>query len=410
LVMDARREEIVSWLIRESGSVRIKAEMEWETVRSIVLESSTLPSRLGGRILTGDFPGKENRIYRKPVGVVAVISPWNWPMHLAARSILPALALGNAVVTKPANETPVTGGLLIAKILEEAGLPPGVLNIVIGPSKSIGDPFVLHPIPRVVSFTGSTGVGRHIGQMAISGPMIKKAMLELGGNGPLIVLDDADLEMAVHLATVSKFLHQGQICMIANRILVMDKIYDEFVQRFVERVRALKVGDPNDSHTVIGPIINRKQLDKLVSMVETAKAQGARKLLGDSVVGQVLPPQIFDRVTPAMSLGQNEIFGPIAPLIRVTSEAEAIAVANDTEAGLTSAVITGDLGRGSRVAQQINAGMTHINDSIAIDMPTMPFGGEKNSGLGRFGTEGVIDAFTTEHWISVQLSPPRYPF
>jgi aldehyde dehydrogenase (NAD+) len=409
-IMEWRHEEIVNWLIRESGSVRIKAEMEWQTVRSIVLESSTLPSRLGGRILNGDFPGKENRIYREPVGVVAVISPWNWPMHLSTRSIMPALALGNAVVTKPANETPITGGLLFAKILEEAGLPAGVLNIVVGPSKSIGDPFVLHPIPRVVSFTGSTGVGRHIGQLAISGPMIKKALLELGGNGPLLILDDADLEVAAHLATISKFLHQGQICMIANRIIVMDKIHDAFVERFVERVRGLKVGDPNDIKTVIGPIINRKQFTKLLAMVEAAKAQGARQLLGESSSGLMLPPQIFDQVTSAMALCQNEIFGPIAPIIRVKTEAEAIAVANDTEAGLSSAVITSDLGRGSRVAHQIKAGMTHINDSIAIDMPTMPFGGEKNSGLGRFGTEGVIDSFTTEHWISVQLTAPQYPF
>jgi aldehyde dehydrogenase (NAD+) len=240
--------------------------------------------------------------------------------------------------------------------------------------------------------------------------MIKKAMLELGGNGPLLVLDDADLEVAAHLATVSKFLHQGQICMIANRIIVMDKIHDEFVRRFVERVGALKVGDPNDPDTVIGPIINRKQFTKLLGMVDTAKAEGGRLLLGGTPTGLVLPPQIFDNVTSSMALGQNEIFGPIAPIIRVESEAQAIAVANDTEAGLTSAVITSDLGRGSRVAHQIQAGMTHINDSIAIDMPTMPFGGEKNSGLGRFGTEGVIDAFTTEHWISVQLTAPQFPF
>jgi aldehyde dehydrogenase (NAD+) len=409
-IMEARRDEVVEWLIRESGSVRMKAEMEWQTVHSIVLESSTLPSRLSGQILGGDFPGKENRIYRRPVGVVAVISPWNWPMHLSTRSIMPALALGNAVVAKPANETPVTGGLLVAKILEEAGLPPGALNILVGPSKEIGDPFVLHPTPRVVSFTGSTAVGRHIGEMAISSPMIKKALLELGGNGPLLVLDDADLEQAVHLATVSKFLHQGQICMIANRIIVLERIHDEFVRRFVERVRTLKVGDPNDPQTVIGPVINQKQLNKLLGMVETAKQQGARLLLGDGASGLVLPPQVFDQVNQTMTLVGNDIFGPIAPIIRVKDEAEAIRVANDTEAGLTSAVLTGDLGRGSRVAHLIKAGMTHINDSIAIDMPTMPFGGEKNSGLGRFGTEGVIDSFTTQHWISVQLTPPQYPF
>jgi aldehyde dehydrogenase (NAD+) len=365
---------------------------------------------LSGRILGGDFPGKENRIYRKPVGVVAVISPWNWPAHLSSRSMIPALALGNAVVMKPANETPVSGGLMFAKVLEEAGLPPGVLNIVVGPSKTIGDDFLQHRAARVISFTGSTGVGRHVGQMAISAPMIKKAMLELGGNGPLLILDDADVEIAAHLAAVSKFLHQGQICIIANRIIVMDGIYEKFIARFVERVRNLKVGDPNEADTVIGPVINRKQLDKLLGMIENAKAQGARLLVGGPPSGLTLPPHVFDRVTSDMALSQNEIFGPIAPVIRVQTESEAIRAANDTDAGLTSAVITSDTARGLRVAHQIKAGMTHINDITAIDMPTMPFGGEKNSGLGRFGTEGVIEAFTTEHWISVQHTPARFPF
>ena len=384
--------------------------MEWGTVRSIVLECSTLPSRAHGRILAGDFPGKENRIYRKPVGVVAVISPWNWPMHLSARSVVPALALGNAVVAKPANETPITGGLLLARLFEEAGLPPGVLNVVVGPSQTIGDAFVQDPRSRVVSFTGSTGVGRHIGQMAITGPLVKKTMLEMGGNGPLVVLDDADLEQAVHIATVSKFLHQGQICIIANRIVVMDRLHDAFLERYIERVRALKVGDPNDPDTVIGPIINRKQFDKLMSMMEAAGAAGARRILGAPPQGLTLPPQIFDRVSSDMDLARHEIFGPIAPVIRAKDEADALRIANDVEAGLSSGVVTGNLDRGTRFAHGIEAGMTHVNDVTAIDMPTMPFGGEKNSGLGRFGTDGVIDAFTTEHWISVQHGPNFYPF
>ena len=410
LLMEARHEEIVRWLIRESGSTRTKAEMEWGAVRATVLEASTLPSRAHGRILAGDFPGKENRIYRKPAGVVAVISPWNWPLHLSARSVVPALALGNAVVTKPANETPVTGGLLFARLFEEAGLPPGVLNVIVGPSSAIGDAFVLHPASRVVSFTGSTSVGRHIGQLAISGPRIKKAMLELGGNGPLVVLDDADLDMAAHFATVGKFLHQGQICIAVNRIVVVDAVHDAFMERFTERVRRLKVGDPNDADTVIGPVINRKQLDKLLAMVEGAKTAGARHVLGEAPQGLVLPPQVFEGVTSQMPLVQHEIFGPIAPVIRARDEDEALLIANDTESGLSSAVITRDAERGLRFAQRIDAGMTHINDTSVIDMPTMPFGGEKNSGFGRFGTEGVIDAFTTEHWISVQHSQPLYPF
>ena len=409
-LMENRREEIVRWLIREAGSTRIKAEMEWGTVRSIVLESSTLPSRLQGRILTGDFPGKENRIYRKPVGVVTVISPWNWPMHLTSRSAIPALALGNAVVVKPANETPITGGLLIAKLFEEAGLPRGVLSVVLGPNETIGDPVVQNPLSRVLSFTGSTAVGRRIGQLSVGTGRIKKTMLELGGNAPLVVLDDADLERAVHIATVAKFLHQGQICMATNRIVVMDKLHDAFVEQYVERVRTLKVGDPNDPQTVIGPVISRKQFDRLLAMMETARADGARQVLGDAPQGLVLPPQVFERVTSRMALAQNEIFGPIAPVIRAKDEADALRIANDVESGLSSGVVTGNIDRGTRFAHQVEAGMTHINDVTAIDMPTMPFGGEKNSGLGRFGTEGVIDTFTSEHWISVQHGPNFFPF
>jgi aldehyde dehydrogenase (NAD+) len=409
-VMECRREEIVRWLVREAGSVRLKAEMEWATVRSIVLEASTLPSRAHGRILYGDFPGKENRIYRQPVGVVAVISPWNWPLHLSARSLVPALALGNAVVAKPANQTPITGGLLFARLFEEAGLPPGVLNVVVGPSKTIGDPFVQHPASRVISFTGSTAVGRLIGQLAVSASRIKKAMLELGGNGPLVVLDDADLETAVHLAVVGRFLHQGQICMSANRIIVPDRLHDAFVERFVERVRLLKVGDPDDPHTAIGPVIDQAQLDKLMTLALSARSEGARHVYGQARQGLVLPPQVFDQVTPDMRLARTEIFGPIAPILRVKDDDEALRVANDTDAGLSSAVISGDAARALRFAQRVEAGMTHINDVPTIDMPTMPFGGEKNSGLGRFGAEGVIDAFTTEHWISVQHGAPLFPF
>jgi aldehyde dehydrogenase (NAD+) len=409
-IMECRREEIVRWLVHEAGSVRLKAEMEWATVRSIVLEASTLPSRAHGRILYGDFPGKENRIYRQPVGVVAVISPWNWPLHLSARSVVPALALGNAVVAKPANQTPVTGGLLFARLFEEAGLPPGVLNVLVGPSKTIGDPFLQHPASRVISFTGSTAVGRHIGQTAVSASRIKKAMLELGGNGPLVVLDDADLETAVHLAVVGRFLHQGQICMSANRIIVPDRLHDAFVERFVERVRLLKVGERDDPHTAIGPVIDQAQLDKLMALALSARSEGARHVYGLARQGLVLPPQVFDQVMPDMRLARTEIFGPIAPILRAKDEDEALRLANDTDAGLSSAVIGTDEGRALRFAQRVEAGMTHINDVPTIDMPTMPFGGEKNSGLGRFGAEGVIDAFTTEHWISVQHGAPLFPF
>ena len=235
-IFDQRQDEIVDWLIKESGSTRIKAMVEFSSARAITLEAASFPNRVHGEIRPSNTPGKENFIYREPMGVIAVISPWNFPLHLTQRSIAPALALGNAVVLKPASDTPITGGLLLAKIFEEAGLPKGLLNVVVGSGSEIGDAMVTHHIPSLVSFTGSTSVGKHIGELANGGEFIKQVALELGGNSPFVVLKDADIEQAVKAAAFGKFLHQGQICIAINRIIVEDEIYDDFVVRFVAQV------------------------------------------------------------------------------------------------------------------------------------------------------------------------------
>lgn len=258
-IFDLRREEIISWLIREAGSTRLKAVIEWESARAITLEAASFPYRVAGRILASDIAGKENRVYRRALGVIGIISPWNFPLHLTQRSLAPALALGNAVVVKPASDTPVSGGLLPAKIFEEAGLPAGVLNVTVGAGSEIGDHFVEHRLPRLISFTGSIPVGRGIGRIAAGGAYIKRVALELGGNSPFVVLDDADVEQAVRAAVFGRFLHQGQVCMSINRIIVDARLYDAFVERFVAQVRGLKTGDPNDIATAIGPIINASQ-------------------------------------------------------------------------------------------------------------------------------------------------------
>ncbi|WP_426231673.1 aldehyde dehydrogenase family protein [Pararhizobium sp. DWP3-4] len=409
-ILDVRHAEVVDWLIRESGSVRIKAELEWAAARAIILEASTLPSHSWGRIIPGDIAGKEHRIYRVPVGVVSVISPWNWPLHLSSRAVAPALALGNAVVLKPASETVVSGGLLLGKVFEEAGLPAGVLNVVSGDNRVIGDPFVLHAASRVISFTGSTAVGRRIGGLAMTGVTLKKVQLELGGNNPLVVLGDADLEQAVNIATFGRFLHQGELCVSINRIIVEDALHDRFVEAFVERVKGLKYGDPNAPDTAIGPIISQRQFDGLQTMIANARADGATERVGGEPQGLLLPPHVFTNVTDKVRLGKDEIFGPVVPVLRARDEAEALRMANNTEFGLSSAVVTRDQARGERFAHQVEAGMTHINDLPAVDLPNMPFGGEKNSGLGRFGASGVVEDFTTEHWISVQHTPRQYPF
>ena len=409
-IVEARRDEIVNWLIRESGGIRAKADMECGFVRSFMLEMSSYPSRMDGRIIPIDEPGKESRVYKRPIGVIGVISPWNFPMQLSHRSIAPALALGNAVVVKPAQDTPVTGGLLIAKIYEEAGLPAGLLNVVIGAVKDIGDQFTLHLIPRLISFTGSTKVGRHVGELAMKSPMIKRVALELGGNAPFVVLDDANVGQAVRAAVFGRFLHQGQICMSTNRIIVDAKVYDEFVDQFTTHVKGLKCGNPNEPDTSIGPIINQKQLAAHIAHIQGARAAGARQVVGGDPVGQVLPPHVFLDVTNEMPIAQEEMFGPIAPIIKVNGEAEALRVANDTQYGLSSAVFTRDQERGVQFALGLKIGMTHINDTSVDDMPNNPFGGEKNSGIGRFNGEWVIQEFTTDHWVTIQHSRPTYPF
>lgn len=409
-ILDVRHAEIVDWLIAESGSTRIKAEMEWSAVRAATLAAATMPYRVAGRILPMDIVGKESRVYRKPLGVVGVISPWNLPMHLSNRSVAPALALGNSVVLKPADDTPVTGGLLLASIYEEAGLPPGVLNVVIGEISEIGDAFTLHPIPKFISFTGSTAVGRRIGELAINGPTLKRVGLELGGNAPFVVLDDADLERAVDAAIVGRFMHQGQICMSSNRIIVEAGIYPQFLDAFVERARSLKVGDPKQADTVIGPLINQKQLNGALARMKAARNAGITQLLGRAHDGLLLPPQVFAEVPWDSDLAQTEQFSPIAPIIRAMNEDDALHIANATQYGLSSAVFTGDEARGVRFAQRINAGMTHINDITLNDEANVMFGGEKNSGIGRFNSDWIIAELTTDHWISVQQEPRTYPF
>ncbi len=401
-VIEARKDEIVNWIIRESGSTRIKAEAEWDAVRQHSLAAVSFPYRIEGKILPCDVEGMESRVYRQPIGVIGVISPWNFPMILSTRSVGPALAVGNAVVLKPSAETMVTGGLLLAKIYEEAGLPSGLLNVVVGSSSEIGEAFVTHPIAGFISFTGSTSVGKHIGGRCATGPNIKPVALELGGSSPMVVLDDADLDEAAGAAVIGRFLHQGQICMSTNRIIVDAKVYDAFLERFVAGVKAIKCGDPSEPDTLIGPVLNRKQLDELLSQIKAARSEGARELLGGEPKGLVLPPHIFANVTTDMSIAHQEVFGPVVTVFKAQGDEDALRIANDTEYGLSSSVFTRDERRGVRFALGVHAGMTHINNITVMDFANCPFGGEKNSGLGRFNSDWVIEEFTRDHWITVQ--------
>jgi aldehyde dehydrogenase (NAD+) len=408
--LDANREQITVLLSAESGSSALKAAVEVGATIAATREAATFPSRVHGRIAPSNSPGKENRVYREPVGVVGVISPWNFPLLLSQRSVAPALALGNAVVLKPASDTPLTGGLLLAKVFEEAGLPAGVLNVIVGSGSEIGDHFVISPVPSFVSFTGSTPVGQNVGRLAVGGKHMKRVALELGGNAPLVVLADADLDQAVRAAAMGKFLHQGQICMAVNRIIVEAPVYDEFVERFAAHVATIPCGDTADPANIIGPIINDAQVASITGKIARARAEGAREVLTGSVEGRVVAPHVFADVTPVMELFREEIFGPVVGIAQATDEAHALTLANDTEFGLSSAVFTTDLEKGVRFARGIKAGMTHINDITVNDEPHVMFGGEKNSGLGRFNGDWAIEEFTTDHWIGVQQTPLQFPF
>lgn len=409
-IFDERHDELLSWIIRESGSTVVKAEFELAAAKGITLEAASFPNRAHGRIVETNVPDKESRVYRRPLGVVGVISPWNFPLHLTQRSVAPALALGNAVVIKPASDTPLTGGLLLAKVFEEAGLPPGVLSVIVGPGSMIGDAFVQHPIPSFISFTGSTPIGQNIAVQAGSGKYLKHVALELGGNNPFVVLADADVAEAAHAAVVGKFLHQGQICMAVNRIIVEEPIYDEFVDAFVMRVKALKLGDPKDPATALGPVINQKQFLGLVQKVKLAKSEGATLVYAGESDGLVFAPHVFTDVSGDMELAREEVFGPIAAIMRAHDAEHALTIANDTVFGLSASVFCGTAEKGVQFARQIQSGMAHVNDIPIADEANVPFGGEKNSGLGRFNGDWAIEEFTTTQWVTVQHKPRPYPF
>jgi aldehyde dehydrogenase (NAD+) len=400
-ILEDRREEIVQWLVAESGSTVLKANIEVSLAAGITLESASFPSRAHGTIHPSNTPEREIRVYRKPIGVVGVISPWNFPLHLSQRSVAPALALGNAVVIKPASDTPITGGLILARIFEEAGLPAGVLSVVAGAGSEIGDDFVAHEVPGLISFTGSTPVGQNVGRIATGGQHLKHVALELGGNAPLVVLDDADLDKAVEAAVVGSFLHSGQICMAVNRIIVQAPVHDEFVARFTEAARAVPTGDPSAEGTLIGPVVNDSQLETLKAKIATAREQGARAVVEGEPDGRVVPAHVFVNVTPDMEIAREEIFGPLVGILKADDEAHALELANDHVFGLSSSVFTQDLDRGVRFGHGVKAGMTFVNEMPIQDEAHVAFGGERNSGLGRFNGDWAIDEFTTSHTIGV---------
>ncbi len=406
--IDLNEGEIAEIIMDELGGTRLKAMIEIFLVKTFIKEASTYPVRMTGEILPSTVEGKENRLYRIPAGVVGVISPFNFPFNLSMRSVAPALGTGNGVVLKPHDDAPITGGTLVAKIFEEVGLPKGLMNVVVADIGEIGDAFVEHPIPRIISFTGSEAVGRHIG--GVAGRCLKRAILELGGNSAIIIMQDADMDAAVSAAVFSRFAHQGQVCMCANRVLVQRSIYDKFLDRFIDRVAKLKAGDPHKSDTDLGPLINERQAATFEKQVQRGIAEGAKAVLRGKVEGNIAFPTVFADVKPDMWIAQNEMFGPAVCVLPFDSETDAIEIANNSPYGLSGSIFTKDAEHGAELAKQIDSGMVHVNDGTINDDPLIAFGGEKASGVGRLNGKWALEEFTTLKWVSLQHKKRHYPF
>ena len=408
-ILESREEEVVGWLARETGCTFGFAMFQCHFVPGLFRQAAALAYAPLGEIIPSDT-GAFSMGIRRPVGVVGAIAPWNAALILSARAISAPLALGNTVVLKPSEHSPYVGGLLWGEIFTEAGLPAGVLNVVTharGEAAPIGKRLVEDPRVPVINFTGSTETGRRLAEAA--GRNLKRVLLELGGHNPLIVLADADLEFAVNATAFGAFLHQGQICMSARRIIVERPIADEFTRRLAEKTAGLKAGDPGEPDTIIGPLITEDAVKLVQSRVDDAVAKGAKVLAGGEAEGSVYRATLLTDVPGDSDLGRLETFGPVAAIDVVDSPEEAVDRANATAYGLSSGIITSDTDRGMRLAQRIQAGIVHVNDQPVGDEPQMPFGGVKESGIGRFGGSAVIDEFTETHWITVG-APHPFPF
>ncbi|TIN30808.1 MAG: aldehyde dehydrogenase [Mesorhizobium sp.] len=408
-VMASKVGEFTKLMMEETGATGPWAGFNVMLAANMLREAAAMTTQVSGEIIPSDKPGTLAMAIRQPAGVCLGIAPWNAPVILGTRAIAMPIACGNTVVLKASELCPGTHRL-IGQVLVEAGLPKGVINVVTNDPKdaaSIVEALVAHPSVKRVNFTGSTKVGRIIAELA--GRHLKPALLELGGKAPLLVLDDADIDAAVNAATFGAFMHQGQICMSTERLIVDEKIADEFVSKLAARASKLPAGDPR-GHVVLGSLISSQAADKMEELVADAVAKGARLVAGGKRTGTVVEATLLDHVTPAMRVYAEESFGPVKPVIRVKGEDEAVRVANDTEYGLSSAVFSRDIKRAFAVAARIEAGICHINGPTVGDEAQMPFGGVKGSGYGRFGGKASIAEFTDLRWVTIEDPGQHYPF
>lgn len=405
--LEAHTEEFSEVLINEGGAPFGKSMFEVGFVVGILRSVAGEARRVFGETMPSDMPGLISMSIRQPLGVVAAIAPFNFPLILAIKKVAFAIAAGNTVVLKPSPHTPVIC-MKLAEMFQAAGLPDGVLNVVPADGPLSGDILTTDPRIKMVSFTGSTPVGRILASKAM--PHFKKIVLEMGGKNPLIVLADADLDYAVDSAAFGVFIHQGQICMAGTRVIVEQPVYEEFIKKLVAKVKQLKVGDPREHDTVIGPLIQGRQCEFIHGQLEDAKEKGARILTGGTYEGNYFQPTVVADVTEQMSLFRDENFGPVIGVIPAKDSDAALAIANDTEYGLSSAVITNDLQKAMHFALNLEAGAVHINHCTIHDEPHVPFGGVKNSGFGKEGGRFLMEEMTELKWVTIQLGQRHYPF
>lgn len=391
-LMMANQEDLARLLSWEQGKPLTESRGEIAYGASFIEWFAEEAKRIYGDVIPHDKQGRRLVVIKQPIGVVAAITPWNFPNAMITRKAGPALAAGCTIVIKPASETPLSA-LALAELASRAGIPAGVVNVVTGNARAIGGELTRNPSVRKLSFTGSTGIGKML--MAQCADTMKKVSMELGGNAPFIVFDDADLDAAVAGAMASKYRNSGQTCVCTNRILVQDGVYDEFAKRLVAAVNGLKVAPAHEAGAEQGPLINAKAVAKVEEHIADAVAKGAKVLAGGkphALGGSFFEPTVLGEVTPAMLVARDETFGPLAPIFRFKTEAEAIAMANDTEFGLASYVYTRDLGRAWRVSEALEYGMVGVNEGI-ISTEIAPFGGIKESGTGREGSKYGIDDY-----------------
>lgn len=407
--MEARRDDFIDAMLRETGATRLWAGFNVKLAAGVLREAASMTSQLTGEVIPANKPGTLAMGVWRPRGVCLAIAPWNAPVILATRAIAMPIACGNAVVLKSSESCPQTHAL-IGACLTEAGLPPGVLNILHNAPQDapalvaalIADPGVNH-----VNFTGSSAVGRVIGRLA--GENLKPALLELGGKAPLVVLADADLEGAVNAAIFGAFMNQGQICMSTERIIVEEAVADAFVERLAARAQALSAGDPRED-PILGALVSDEAAQRVEGLIADALEKGAVLRAGGTRQGAIVTATILDHVTPQMRIYAEESFGPVKPVVRVPDAEAAVACANDTEYGLSSAVFSQDITRARQVANRLNAGICHINGPTVSDEPQMPFGGVKASGFGRFGGRAAIAEFCQLQWLTIEDPGQHYPF